>query len=138
MKMEFYMNWLIAVVLLFFVMISGCANRNSERNRIENSLLQANRRLEEALVVTHNQLVDLKRENETLKVNTANNDNSDSTPLPIISYPNININNNKQDQNNIPVSPPPVIIPNSIESTKVPDSLKGTKNETLPVWKPHR
>ncbi|MDR1485531.1 MAG: hypothetical protein LBT09_12000 [Planctomycetaceae bacterium] len=133
MKKEFYMNWVIVVVLLFFVTINGCANRSGERNRIENSLLQANRRLEEALVVTHNQLVDLKRENETLKANSENHDIDDSTPLQIIRP-----NTNKQNLIETPVLPPQVIIPDGTESTTVPDSLKGTMNETLPAWKPHR
>lgn len=127
------MNWVKVAILIFFVTINGCANRSSERNRIENSLLQANRRLEEALVVTHNQLVDLKRENEVLKVNATNSDSDDSTPLPIIRY-----DKNNNDRNNTPILPPQVIIPDNIDSTSVPDSLKGSMNETLPTWEPHR
>ncbi|MDR0390401.1 MAG: hypothetical protein LBH59_00720 [Planctomycetaceae bacterium] len=129
--MEFSINWKVIAVLIFFVTINGCANHNTNRNKIENSLLQANRRLEEALVVTHNQLVDLKRENEILKANAANDIDDDPTS-PIIRR------NNKRDLDNTPIVPPQVIIPDNIDSTTVPDSLKGTMNETIPTWKPHR
>jgi hypothetical protein len=125
------------VGLIFFVTISGCANRFFGRSHTEDSLLQANRRLEEALVVTHNQLVDLKRENEALKAMTAenaeNNENN-SIPLPLIQRNN----NIKLDVDDPPISLPQVIIPEGKESTTVPDSLKGTSNEMLPSWTPHR
>ncbi|MDR2761631.1 MAG: hypothetical protein LBB88_03415 [Planctomycetaceae bacterium] len=127
------MNWTMIIVLLFFVTINGCANRSSERVRIENSLLQANRRLEEALVVTHNQLVDLKRENEMLKANETSLSDINSLSTPIIRQGKGELN-----PMNSPISPPQVIIPEGSESTTVPDSLKGTTNNSSPKWSPNR
>jgi hypothetical protein len=131
--MEFYMNRAMIVVLLFFVVLNGCANHSSNRNQVDNPLLQANRRLEEALVITHNQLVDLKRENELLKANAANSMDEDTMQLPIIHQ-----ERTKQPPSNSPIVPPQIIIPDGVESTTVPDSLKGTMNQTLPIWAPNR
>jgi hypothetical protein len=121
--------------MLFFVTINGCANHTNKHNQIENSLLQANRRLEEALIITHNQLVELKRENESLKTNSISPDIEYPTPLSIIKH---NRNQQKTNEINTPIQPPQIIIPENGETTNVPDSLKGTLNNKLPSWTPNR
>ncbi|MDR1480766.1 MAG: hypothetical protein LBJ00_17715 [Planctomycetaceae bacterium] len=128
---------MMIMFLLFFVAAGGCANYGNSRSQVNNPLLQANRRLEEALVVTHNQLVDLKRENELLKANAAGYDGdstiNNTTPLPLIHQERA-----KQPPSTPTILPPQVIIPDGVETTTVPDALKGTMNETLPVWQPNR
>ncbi|MDR1922742.1 MAG: hypothetical protein LBQ66_00090 [Planctomycetaceae bacterium] len=119
------------VVLLSLVLLVGCANRN----RAEDSLLQANRNLEMVLYYTHNQLLELQQENELLKSsNTTNDIHDDNTiPLPIIER-KTNIQNTNEPP---PISTPQIIIQDNIDSTTVPESLKGTINQ-FPTWSPTR
>lgn len=123
---------LFALVPLVCAASFGCTNRYQQQ--VDQSLLlQENRRLEEALYVTHAQLVDLKRENEALRNLDPGETNgrSSSAPAPRsrrrVSAP-------ADDYDDAPpYQVPEITIPPEGGSSTLPDALKGVNMLPKPV-----
>jgi hypothetical protein len=126
----------VSVVILLLA-ISGCMS--SQQRQIHQSLLlQENRRLENALYVTHAQLVKAKRENETLR--NAQSRNGDSSR---VSTPLLRPKREQPKQKNFDdaplYEPPEIIVPEDHPgSTTLPDALKKSDNLLPPSWSPTR
>ncbi len=103
-------------------------------------LLQENQRLEEALYVTHAQLVDLKRENEALKiVKRTDGSGNSATPVTMPALRSQRYEPLLRDDFDEapPFQAPQVTIPENETGTEtLPDSLKG--GLLLPPWSPTR
>ncbi|MDR1964862.1 MAG: hypothetical protein LBQ50_13910 [Planctomycetaceae bacterium] len=127
----------------------GCTSRY--QYEVDQSLLlQENRRLENALYVTHAQLVDLKRENESLRNTTLRKSNASLPQEPLTRPKRIQSPPVENYDEAPPFEPPEIIIPNEIPgSNAVPDSLKSSQillpkivlsseEKSPPVWSPTR
>ncbi len=90
----------IGILLLVAVLLPGCANRY-QQNVEQSLLLEENRRLYDALYVTHAQLEDLQHENDELReaATLARPGNGPSAPS---SY---------RDEDEPPFVPPQVTVP---------------------------
>lgn len=115
-------------VLMLAVLLAGCTNRY--QYQVDQSLLlQENQRLEEALFVTHAQLVDLKRENESLQASSARSAGpaASSSSAPAISPRRIGAAPKDDYDEAPPYEPPQIKIPeNAPESTTLPDALRSS------------
>ena len=112
---------LIAMLLLATV---GCTGRY--QHQLDQSLLlQENQRLEEALYVTHAQLVDLKRENEALKsLQTVGTGRAVKATAPLL--PTRRSPSHDDYDEAPPYQAPKVTIPDDAPaSDTLPDSLKS-------------
>lgn len=125
---------LIGMVGVALIFSFGCANQYQYQVD-QTLLLQENQRLEDALYVTHTQLVDLKRENEMLKAAQ----NGTKKPAPSSSSSGFQLfpgrSNKAEPQEDYddapPFAPPEIIIPET-ESTAPPDRLRTQKGITFP------
>ncbi len=118
-------KWMGTLTVLALVV--GCAGPY-QRQMEQTMLLQENQRLEQALYVTHAQLVDLKKENETLKATADQTsktpDGSESDPVPQPKKRERTPTDNFDEAP--PFTPPKVSIPSDAPKTPtIPDSLKG-------------
>ena len=124
--------------ILLISVIVGCMN--PLQRQIEQSLLlQENQQLENALYVTHQQLVDLKYENDALKEELAGQ---------TVVSPAVNVRPSKrtgftprEGLDNAPeYSPPEILLPDEMPGTKTPpSSLKpSATKQPYPVWMPTR
>ncbi|MDR2704455.1 MAG: hypothetical protein LBC02_01630 [Planctomycetaceae bacterium] len=113
--------------LLIFPMVLGCTSQYQYQME-QSLLLQENRRLENALYVTHAQLVDLKRENDALR-GTKSSGNNITLPEQPLTRPKRNQSLPvENDEEAPPFAPPEIIIPkNTPGSETIPDSLKSSK-----------
>lgn len=121
-------------IMLLVVCTTGCSSRY--QTQVEQSLLiQENQRLEDALYVTHTQLVDLKRENESLKTNQDRGTGSSSdtiSPTPRLRKSQPASNDNYDDAP--PYDPIKIDIPKDAhESNTLPEALKSS--QTIPIPK---
>jgi hypothetical protein len=137
-----------STALLVLLVVTGCAG--GYQYQVDQSLLmQENRRLENALYVTHAQLVTLKRENEVLRNSQSNRKNKDSifpaTPSLVnpLLRPKRNGQPSRDDYDEAPPFVPPSVLPNlqnlpedrnpggtdpnNPPINQIPDSLKNTK-----------
>jgi len=118
------------LAVLVLASLVGCSNRY--QYQVDQSLLlQENQRLENALYVTHTQLVDMKRENDRLKTMLGQSDDSLKRGKPMERRPTDNYDEAPLYET------PKVSIPMSPPSTTLPDLLKGSTN-VLPEWTPNR
>ena len=104
---------------------AGCGNSQLHQSL----LLHENRRLEDALYVSHVQIADLQRENSMLRTRqggefrqSPRRDQHDSWDEDFELVP--------------PVEMPKIFLPSGSGTTDVPDSLRGS--QTIPVWTPQR
>lgn len=127
----FKITFPMIIASLLLVVSTGCASRYAQQ--VEQSLLlQENQRLEDALYVTHAQLVDLKRENEALK--KAQGNGSGTSPTPINRARRASGGPSNADADDAPpFEPIQIEIPKDAhESKTLPDALKSTKNIPIP------
>ncbi|MDR0611175.1 MAG: hypothetical protein LBG58_13780 [Planctomycetaceae bacterium] len=140
--------------LLIFATVLGCTSQY--QYQVEQSLLlQENQRLENALYVTHAQLVDLKRENDTLRGVKSSEKNNLTLPEQPLTRPKRNQATPVEDYDEAPLfTPPEIIIPKETPgSNTVPDSLKSSQlmlpemlpknvadpdEKSLPMWSANR
>jgi hypothetical protein len=110
--------------LVIAFVASGC---NSQLH--QSLLLHENRRLEDALYVSHAQVAHLQRENISLREQQG----SEIFPSPGRTH-------SKTWDEDIdlipPVEMPRVILPSELETTEVPETLKGS--QMIPIWTPLR
>jgi len=107
------------LALLVLASLVGCSNRY--QYQVDQSLLlKENQRLENALYVTHTQLVDMKRENDRLKTMLGQSDDGSNRGKPLERRPTDNYDEAP------PYEPPKVSIPSGPPSTTLPDILKGS------------
>jgi hypothetical protein len=113
--------------LLIFATVLGCTSQYQYQME-QSLLLQENQRLENALYVTHAQLVDLKRENEVLR-GTKSSGNDFTLPTQPLTRPKRNQSLPVENYEEAPpFAPPEIIIPNNNPgSDAVPDSLKSSQ-----------
>ena len=94
-------------------------------------LLQENRRLEDALYVSHSQVVDLKRENDWLRSKQG---------TEMVEPPGRSYNGSLKEEFDFDLVPPfempRVILPGHPSTEEVPEALRGS--DSMPVWKPRR
>ncbi|MDR2117870.1 MAG: hypothetical protein LBP87_15955 [Planctomycetaceae bacterium] len=110
--------------LLILLTAIGCTSQYQYQME-QSLLLQENQRLENALYVTHAQLVDLKRENDMLR-NTKQSGNDFTLPEQPLTYPKQIQSPPKNYEEAPPFEPPKIIIPKETPvSDTVPDSLKS-------------
>jgi hypothetical protein len=120
------------------MLCSGCSHQQMHQSM----LLQENRRLENALYVTHAQLTDLKRENESLRQTNGygSSDESANIPTPVLKLnaPQKTRQSDKDENlNEAPSYEMPIIESPAVPgTTEVPDSLKSS--QTIPLWTPQR
>ena len=120
------------LAVLVLASLVGCANRY--HHQVDQSLLlQENQLLENALYVTHTQLVDMKRENDRLKTMLGQSDDGSISQRgkPMERRPTDNYDEAplyEVPKVSVPLTPP---------STTLPDVLKGSTN-IPPEWTPNR
>lgn len=121
---------LIAAILLATV---GCTSRY-QHQMDQSLLLQENQRLEEALYVTHTQLVDLKRENEALKAMQIGGSGSPTKAIAPAIRPRRAEPTPRDDYDEAPpYQAPKVTIPdNAPVSDTLPDALKSSQRRIMP------
>ena len=108
--------------------MSGCVSRY--QYEVDQSLLvQENQKLENALYVTHNQLVDMKRENERLKDRL---DDASGTALAPARRPARERIDTSQFDTAPEYAPPKIEIPDNGGSQEVPDLLQTTPSSLVP------
>ena len=113
------------ISLLYALMAMGCASSQLHQSL----LLQENRRLEDALYVSHAQVVDLKRENDWLR----NKQGTEMVEPPRRSYDG----SLEEEFDRVPpFEMPRVILPGHSGTEEVPEALRGS--DSMPVWKPRR
>ncbi|MDR0704692.1 MAG: hypothetical protein LBF88_06840 [Planctomycetaceae bacterium] len=114
--------------LLIFATVLGCTSQYQYQME-QSLLLQENQRLENALYVTHAQLVDLKRENDTLRGVKSSEKNDITLPEQPLTRPKRNQSSPVENYEEAPpFAPPEIIIPNNNPGTNtIPDSLKSSK-----------
>lgn len=121
--------------LLIFSAVLGCTSRYQYQAE-QSLLLQENHRLENALYVTHTQLVDLKRENEILRGSKQSVNDLTLPEQPLTRPKRISSPSIENTEEAPPFVPPEIIIPNETPgSNTVPDSLKSSQlmlQEVLP------
>ena len=116
------MNKIAFGISLFIVLAAaGCGNSQLHQSL----LLHENRRLEDALYVSHAQIADLQRENDTLR----KQQQDEILPPSGRSW-------GKDIELDPPFEMPPVLLPNEPGTTDVPESLRGS--QTFPRWSPRR
>ena len=120
-------NWKIVfgISLLYALAAAGCASPQYHQSL----LLQENRRLEDALYVTHARVADLKRENDWLR---------DKQGTEVIEPPGRSYKESLEEEFDLvpPFEMPKVILPNHPGTEEVPEALKSSA--PMPVWKPRR
>ncbi|MDR0338037.1 MAG: hypothetical protein LBI18_13205 [Planctomycetaceae bacterium] len=117
--------------LLIFSLFLGCTSQYQYQME-QSLLLQENRRLENALYVTHTQLVDLKRENDVLRGSKQSKSERKLPEQPLLRSKQKSSSPVEDYEEAPPFAPPEIIIPTEIPGSKtVPDSLKSSKL-TLP------
>ena len=121
---------------LLCVLFAGCTSRYQQQ--VDQSLLlQENQRLEEALYVTHAQLVDMKRENDALKNVKTTAATNTSEPAPALRSQRYEPMNRDDFDEAPPYHAPEVIIPDEDAGSAVPpDSLNN--GLVIPPWTPTR
>ncbi|MDR2441706.1 MAG: hypothetical protein LBE12_20275 [Planctomycetaceae bacterium] len=113
--------------LLIFATVLGCTSQYQYRME-QSLLLQENQRLENALYVTHAQLVDLKRENDSLRGVKSSGNNLTQPEQPLIRPKRNKLSPEENYEEAPPFAPPEIIIPNDNPgSATVPDSLKSSQ-----------
>lgn len=114
------------VLLVSLVALTGCTGRY--QMQVEQSLLmQENQRLEDALYVTHAQLVDLKRENDTLRTQVSEGTIRSAPDTPVRSRRAVEDPRDHYDDAP-PYEPSTIDIPLDIPgSNTLPDALKGAR-----------
>ena len=119
------MKKIIFGVSLFVACVAaGCGNSQLHQSL----LLHENRRLEDALYVSHVQIADLQRENSMLRTQQGGE---------FIKSPGRGRSNSWDDlELTEPVEMPKIMLPSGSGTTDVPDSLRGS--QTIPVWTPQR
>ncbi|MDR2754718.1 MAG: hypothetical protein LBC20_03340 [Planctomycetaceae bacterium] len=136
-------------VLIFTL---GCTSQYQYQME-QSLLLQENQRLENALYVTHTQLVDLKRENEMLR-GTKQSESDFTLPKQPLARPKRISSPVENDEEAPPFVPPEIIIPKDTPGSEtIPDSLKSSQlvfpevlpkmvldseDKSLPTWSPIR
>ena len=117
--------------IIFGVSLSvACVAAGCGSSQLHQSLLlHENRRLEDALYVSHVQIADLQRENCVLRTQQGGEFRKSSKRDWRDSW---------DDDLELmePVEMPKVILPSGSGTTDVPDSLRGS--QTIPVWTPQR
>jgi hypothetical protein len=109
------------ISLIIVLVAAGCGNSQLHQSL----LLHENRRLEDALYVSHAQIADLKRENDSLR---KQQESEHFTPQGRSWGDDLDLME--------PFEMPPVILPGESGSSEVPDSLKGSQR--FPTWSPTR
>lgn len=121
-------------MLLLALCLAGCTSRY--QTQVEQSLLlQENQRLEDALYVTHAQLVDLKRENESLKGAPAGTSGSSvsNSVSPTTRLRKSSSASNEGSDDAPPFDPIKIDIPKDAhESNSLPDALKSSQTIPMP------
>ncbi|MDR3234823.1 MAG: hypothetical protein LBT46_14375 [Planctomycetaceae bacterium] len=108
----------------------------------QSMLLHENRRLENALYVTHAQLADMKQENEALR-NGGRSEDASPNMLPdgglippVLPIKSKKTKENEKLNNAPPFELPTIEIPGGGESKALPQTLKSS--QSAPVWSPQR
>lgn|GEM_PF-4712102 len=122
--MKRIISLLLSVPMLLLVLFfTGCTSYRQLQLE-QTMLLQENQRLEDALYITHAQLVDSTRENEALKNNLSNSQSNSIAPAK--SYKGITQQDATDDAPLFP-STTIEIPPDSKEKSSIPDLLKKTQ-----------
>jgi len=149
------------ILLLIVLAVCGCTTRN--QLQVEQTLLlQENQRLENALYVTHAQLVQLRRENESLRgQGTSQRTSTSSIPLlrpkraefaprddydeaPSFEPPKVDVPSGEPGSGVLPDALKssrafPKLNPPKKVQTDFPElTLPGADESTLPAWSPTR
>ena len=113
------------ISLLCALAAVGCASSQLHQSL----LLQENRRLEDALYVSHSQVVDLKRENDWLRSKQG---------TEMVEPPGRSYNGSWEEEFDLvpPFEMPKVILPSQPGTEEVPEALRSS--DPMPVWKPRR
>ena len=124
--------------ILLICVVVGCVSP-FQRQVEQSLLLQENQQLENALYVTHQQLVDLKQENDALKDELAGQTSVSPSETPRTSRrtkfaPREALDDAPE------FFPPQILMPEGVPgSTTPPDSLKTSETkQSFPVWLPTR
>ncbi|MDR3181649.1 MAG: hypothetical protein LBT89_01815 [Planctomycetaceae bacterium] len=119
---------------LFGLFTAGCAQPCVHQSM----LLQENRRLENALYVTHAKLTDLQRENADLRGGHSQEDSSQDTGIlpPVFQRKPKKSKEKDKIDNAPPFELPTIEIPEDGGSTVPPAELKSS--QSIPAWNPQR
>ena len=111
--------------LLYALVAVGCASSQYHQSL----LLQENRRLEDALYVTHAQAADLKRENDWLRSKQG---------TEMVEPSGRSYKGSWEEEFDLvpPFEMPKVILPSHPGTEEVPEALRSS--DPMPIWKPRR
>ncbi|MGL4593194.1 MAG: hypothetical protein ACRCUY_00535 [Thermoguttaceae bacterium] len=113
---------LILFILIFTGFVCGCSSRSHSEQSL---LLQENRRLENALYLTHAKLVEVNRENETLRASMSPDTSARISAPSTRSSRRLEMPRDDMD-NAPPYQAPQVELPSDAPGTNIiPDTLKS-------------
>ncbi len=127
----------ILIITILCTLCIGCTGRY-QHQMDQSLLLQENQRLEEALYVTHAQLIDLKRENEAIKnVKSSAAGSLEPVVTPALRSQRYEPMPRDDYDEAPPYQAPQITIPDDAPVMEMPpESLKG--GLIIPPWSPTR